>query len=283
MMNKVMAIIRNYLELARPLNLFQAALAILVGYWLVQNPSIDLLIFTMLTVLTFTAGGNAINDYFDLATDRINKPERVIPSGRISRNAALTFAIVMFVIGLLAMIPILNFYTAIIGISALILLIIYTPVLKNLVIIGNLAVSLILGVAFIFTTAVFNQPTVGIIPAGLAFGFNFIREIIKDMEDVSGDSSRNINTLPAKYGKQKAKYLVLFGIILIFTGIPLPFVLGNYGRYYLWTVLLTVEIPLIYVFVGMLSDISKQNCAKMATILKYDIFFGLIAVFLGKF
>ncbi|HMA61784.1 MAG TPA: geranylgeranylglycerol-phosphate geranylgeranyltransferase [bacterium] len=283
MMNKVMAIIRNYLELARPLNLFQAALAILVGYWLVQNPSIDLLIFTMLTVLTFTAGGNAINDYFDLATDRINKPERVIPSGRISRNAALTFAIVMFVIGLLAMIPILNFYTAIIGISALILLIIYTPVLKNLVIIGNLAVSLILGVAFIFTTAVFNQPAVGIIPAGLAFGFNFIREIIKDMEDVSGDSSRNINTLPAKYGKQKAKYLVLFGIILIFTGIPLPFVLGNYGRYYLWTVLLTVEIPLIYVFVGMLSDISKQNCAKMATILKYDIFFGLIAVFLGKF
>lgn len=282
-MNKVMAIIRNYLELARPLNLFQAALAILVGYWLVQNPSIDLLIFTMLTVLTFTAGGNAINDYFDLATDRINKPERVIPSGRISRNAALTFAIVMFVIGLLAMIPILNFYTAIIGISALILLIIYTPVLKNLVIIGNLAVSLILGVAFIFTTAVFNQPAVGIIPAGLAFGFNFIREIIKDMEDVSGDSSRNINTLPAKYGKQKAKYLVLFGIILIFTGIPLPFVLGNYGRYYLWTVLLTVEIPLIYVFVGMLSDISKQNCAKMATILKYDIFFGLIAVFLGKF
>lgn len=282
-MRKAFARIKNYLELARPLNLFQAALAILVGYWLVSNHSLTKLVFTMVTVLAFTAGGNAINDYFDLETDRINKPGRVIPSGRISRRSALIFASAMFIIGLLAMIPILNIYTAIIGLTALILLIIYTPVLKDLVIIGNVTVSLILGVAFVFTAAAFDQPAVGIIPALLAFGFNFIREIIKDMEDVSGDSSRDIKTLPAKYGKDKAKYLVLFGIILIFTGIPLPFILGNYGKYYLWTVLLTVEIPLVYVFAGILSDISKRNCAKMATILKYDIFFGLIAVFLGKF
>lgn len=282
-MKKYLMVIKNYLELARPLNLFQAALAILVGYALVIDPSSEKLLYVLITVLSITAAGNAINDYFDFETDKINKPGRVLPSGRISKKAALIFSIGLFLTSLIFLIPIFNLYTGSIAIMSIILLVIYTPILKNIIIIGNLTVSLILGLAFIFTTAAFGQIEAGIIPALLAFGFNFVREIIKDMEDVSGDKGSGINTLPATYGKQKAKYLAILGIIFIFIGIPIPFVLGIYGKYYLWTVLLTVEIPLIYVLVNLMLDISKKNCAKLSAILKYDIFFGLIAVYLGRF
>ena len=282
-MKKYLMVIKNYLELARPLNLLQAALAILVGYALVADPSPEKLLYVLITVLSIAAGGNAINDYFDFETDKINKPGRVLPSGRISKKEALIFSLLLFLISLIFLIPIFNFYAASIAIMSIILLVIYTPILKNIIIVGNLTVSLILGLAFIFTTAAFGQIKAGIIPALLAFGFNFVREIIKDMEDVSGDKGSGINTLPAKYGKQKAKYLAILGIIFIFIGIPFPFVLGVYGKYYFWTVLLTVEIPLIYVFVNLMLDISKKNCAKLSAILKYDIFFGLIAVYLGRF
>ncbi|MCF7886195.1 MAG: UbiA family prenyltransferase [Candidatus Marinimicrobia bacterium] len=274
---------KSFVELSRPLNLLQAALAILVGYWLVGGGSILELRFAMLTVLAFTAGGNAINDYFDYETDLINKPRRVIPSGRISKKGALCFAIIMFSLGLLALIPIFNLYSGIIAIMSLLLLIIYTPILKNIVILGNLTVSIILGAAFIFTTAVFGQIRTGVVPALLAFGFNFVREIIKDMEDVAGDRKQSINTLSTKYGKQTARYFAILGIMFIFIGIPIPYVLDIYSHYYLWTVLIFVEIPLLYSFINLLQDISKKNCAKLSAILKYDVFFGLLAVFLGRF
>lgn len=281
-MTRFVAKLEAFVELSRPLNLFQAALAIFVGYWLVENATLLKLGFTMVTVLAFTAGGNAINDYFDYETDFVNKPSRVIPAGKISRNSALIFSITMFLLGLLTLFPILNIYTAIIGIISVLLLIIYTPILKDIVIVGNLTVSIILGAAFIFATAAFGEIRAGIIPALLGFGFNFVREIIKDMEDVAGDRSQGIDTLATRLGKQKAKDFALFGIILIFIGIPIPYFIDIYNQYYLWIALIFIEIPLIYSFIKLLKDVSKNNCTKLSAILKYDIFFGLLAVFLGK-
>lgn len=48
-----------------------------------------------LCAVVFTAGSNALNQYADVENDRVNKPHRPIPSGRISHRAALRFSIAL--------------------------------------------------------------------------------------------------------------------------------------------------------------------------------------------
>ena len=52
-------------------------------------------------VFIVTGGGNTINDYFDYKIDIINKPERPIPSGRISLKTTLIYSLSLFTIGII--------------------------------------------------------------------------------------------------------------------------------------------------------------------------------------
>ncbi|MFA7711772.1 MAG: hypothetical protein WCY30_11760, partial [Candidatus Neomarinimicrobiota bacterium] len=63
----------------------------------------------------------------------------------------------------------------------------------------------------------------------------------------------------------------------------IPYFMGIYGIYYLLVLVLTVEIPLIYVIFSIGRDSSATNCGRLAAILKGDVFFGLLAIFVGRF
>ena len=50
-------------------------------------------------VVCYNAAANAINDYFDQETDRINRPNRPLISGDVKPQTALFLAIILFTIG----------------------------------------------------------------------------------------------------------------------------------------------------------------------------------------
>ncbi|MFA9221751.1 MAG: UbiA family prenyltransferase, partial [Sediminibacterium sp.] len=173
----------------------------------------------ILTIVLITAGGNFINDYFDVRVDRINKPDAVYVETKVKRRVVILAHIVATTLGVLisffvgkSMHSYLPFIAAI-GIS--IALGLYTPFFKKRVLSGNLLVSLCIGVIPIwsvwpqlsnlhiaFWTAVF---------AGFAFTLNFSREIVKDIEDAEGDAAENYKTLPVVMGTQTARiYALLF-------------------------------------------------------------------------
>jgi 4-hydroxybenzoate polyprenyltransferase len=84
--------VRAYLQLVRLPNLFTAVGDVVAGYLIVsrgQNLSWrDLLLLSMASVALY-AGGVVLNDYFDRDVDRLERPERPIPSGRVSEHDAL--------------------------------------------------------------------------------------------------------------------------------------------------------------------------------------------------
>lgn len=279
-MKKVLALI----QLMRPLNIIQGAIAVLVTATLFTPfPSLKLLLIGIAIVTCYSGAGNALNDYCDYQIDRINRPERPLPSGRVSRPLALTWASLLFISGTLLGLghnqgPLLG-----IILFALVLLISYSLFFKRLPFIGNFTVALILGMTFLFSAALFGDWRKGIPPAFLAFGFNLIREIVKDMQDIEGDRAVGARTLPIWLGLEPTRNIVLAAIGLLCVGALLPYWLGIYGRYYLWVVLILVDLPLLYVMLALWRDSSSRNCGFLARILKGDVFFGLLAIYLGKF
>lgn len=274
----------GYFRLMRPLNLFQGAIAILVCASLMNGfPPWRIVLLTIAIVWLYIGGGNSLNDYCDSEIDRINRPTRPIPSAQVSRSGALIFSIILFTIGTIFSIPVLNLEVATVLFVSLFFLVTYSTLLKGKPFLGNVIVATILGLTFIFATVIFGDISKGVPPAFLAFGFTLIREIIKDMQDIEGDRAAGANTFPLKYGLDSSKHLVSILTILLITGALLPYILNVYGNFYLLVLIFTVEIPLLFVIFSIQRDCSSRNCFRLSSILKGDIFFGLLAIYLGKF
>ena len=273
-----------YIRLMRPLNLFQGGIAVLVTGTLMKDfPEWQLVLFALGIVWALTGAGNALNDYCDAEIDRVNRPGRPIPRGLITPKAALVFSVALFLTGIILVIPIISAELLVIVGLAIILMIIYSLYLKVRPFWGNLTVALILGMAFLFAGAVFGDIGRGIPPFFLAFGFTLIREIIKDIQDVKGDRKVAARTVPLQYGIPLARRLVFLLTILLMIGALIPYYLHIYGVFYLLVLIFAVEIPLIYFLYSLGRDSSPDNCGRLSSLLKADIFFGLLAIFVGKY
>jgi len=279
-MSKIWALVK----LMRPLNQFQGSIAVLVTATLFETfPPLGNILIGILIVVVYNGAANALNDYCDYEIDRINRPERPLPAGMISRKSALIWAILLFAAGSILGLLYGDPQLLLIMMVALILLVTYSLWFKHWPLVGNVVVALILGMAFLFSATLFGDWTKGLPPALLAFGFNFIREIVKDMQDVAGDVAAGARTLPIKYGLKGARNVVVVATALLIVSTLLPYQLNVYGKYYLGVVIFLVDLPLIYVMMAIWRDYSSRRCALLARILKGDVFFGLLAIYLGKF
>ena len=274
----------GFIKLLRPLNIFQGGIAVLVSMSLFAPlPSWKRVLLALLIVWAYAGGGNALNDFFDAAIDRINRPGRPIPAGLVSRRQALIFAIGLFVSGTLLATPILSPAVALILLAALSILVAYSPLFKVRPLWGNLSVSVTLGMTFLFAAAVFGDPAKGIVPCALAFSFNFIREVLKDIQDIPGDSALGAQTLPVRYGIAAARKVVIGSTLALMAGALLPYLLKIYGIYYLAVLVLGVETTLAYVVYSIIRNPSIGNCGRLAQIMKGNVFCGLLAIFVGRY
>src|SRR5687768_15161994 len=93
---------RAYLELVRVPNLFTAAGDVFAGYLMLSRGVgvewRDLLVLVAASVVLY-AGGVVLNDYFDRDVDRVERPERPIPSGRVAPREVLAFGVRLLGLG----------------------------------------------------------------------------------------------------------------------------------------------------------------------------------------
>ncbi|GAH52020.1 unnamed protein product, partial [marine sediment metagenome] len=93
--------IKVWITILRPFNVLITGTAVFIGALLTGSITpLSKIILAMVSAAFICAGGNVENDYFDVEIDRINKPYRPIPSGRIKRKHALLFSIILTIIGL---------------------------------------------------------------------------------------------------------------------------------------------------------------------------------------
>ncbi|MEE3196495.1 MAG: UbiA family prenyltransferase, partial [Candidatus Neomarinimicrobiota bacterium] len=128
-----------------------AASASLMSAYILDNFHYSIIkLYTLLVVVFYTGAANAFNDYCDYEIDLINRPNRPLSRGLLNSNEALLFSIILFIVGSLVTL-LLPLKATIVSVGlALPLIIIYSLRLKGIPIIGNMVVSMILGLSFIF-------------------------------------------------------------------------------------------------------------------------------------
>ena len=275
--------ISAYINIVRPLNflitfftvIIAAALSYQGGY------SSGKVFLAAITASLTMSAGNIINDIYDLNGDKVNHPLRPLPSGIISLKAALVYYFILLAASLFLSLYISNLNFAV-NLIAVLLLYLYSYKLKRITLGGNLTVSLLTGLTFIYGGIAVNNIYNSIIPALFAFLINLIREIVKDMEDAEGDMREGIISFPSKYGVKTAKNTIIaLGTLLMLFSL-FPYINGNYGSYYIAVIIILVIPVLIYFLISLLKDDSHKNMKKLSFILKLDMVFGLIALYIGR-
>ena len=84
----------GYYRIARPFNAFSGGLAVMLGGYVAGTGAWLNVFLAALTTFVVTGASNAWNDYLDIEIDKINQPQRPLPSGMISPRGAVIFSLV---------------------------------------------------------------------------------------------------------------------------------------------------------------------------------------------
>lgn len=280
-----------YIEIIRPGNVVMALIAVILIAIIEKN--IDLpIILGMIAVFFAMSAGNVINDVFDIKIDTINRPERPIPSGRISLKNARNYAYLLFIcaaiVGFLISFLVNNWIPCIIVLFADIILYLYAYKLKATILIGNLIVGFLTGLCFIFgghiLGAWLNSTEIIIISYFLGF-FAFMmttaREITKDIEDMEGDAKEGIKTFPISYGTRISSILAFVLVLLDCALCPLLYYYNIFNLAYLVIVAIAV-ILFLYSSIILLKNQDPETCHRTSKYLKIGMIIAFVAFAIGS-
>ena len=280
-MNRLLA----FVLITRPGNVVLAGLSITLAAVLVRADLRCLTIWwAVASGMLITAGANVINDIFDLDIDRINKPRRILPAGRMTLRAARLYTIILLACGVIFSI-FAGIFAAFIALSSALLVVAYSKWLKRRPLIGNLVVSLVTALAFIFGALAACAETMrwqsGLFPAVFAFMMHFGREVVKDIDDQIGDHALLARTLPLAYGVGAAQIAASLAFALLLLVVLIPAWRGVYHAPYLWVILLGVYPVLLFAIWQVWRHPAPRQMRFTSNLLKVDMLIGLLAIWLG--
>jgi len=296
----------KFLKLIRYKNLLMLAfMQLLFRYAFLKQQQVPLALadwqygLLVLSTVLLAAAGYVINNIYDVGTDSINKPQNVVVGKGITETAAYNIYIglnisgvaIGFILSNIIMRP--TFASLFILIASL--LYFYATSLKQIMILGNFVVALLLatsvliiGVFDLFpATTGENQAQMAslfsilIDYALFAFMINFIREIIKDIEDVNGDYNTGMNTLPVAIGVNRAAKIALGFAVVAFIMCALycnMYFMQNKLYISVFYAFATVLAPLLYFIVKIFSAKSQKEFHHLSNILKLILFFGILSI-----
>lgn len=298
-----------FLKLSRAPNLLMIiGTMVLVKYFLFEpfhiQVSLNWINFSLLvlSMVVLAAAGNIINDVHDVDTDVINKPHKQTIGKEISETTAYNWFIALNIIGVGIGFYLSNLigkpaFTALFIIPSA-LLYLYATHIKKTILVGNLVVSIMVGMIIVMV-GIFdlfpaitpqNRNTQRVIFSILIdygiFGFlvNFLREMVKDQEDIKGDYNAGMQTLPVVLGRQRTNRLIFMVALLPIAGVL------YYIYEFLYENLLAVAYvlflilgPLLYFLIKIPMAKSRKHYHHLSLLLKLVLAFGLVSIGLYRF
>ncbi|MFC2133767.1 UbiA family prenyltransferase [Bacteroidota bacterium] len=219
-------------------------------------PSLFLTAAGFFSVFLISASILVLNDYFDVETDKINAPDRPIPSNQVSPSEALVFSLLLLGLGI--------FLSYLISIPVLIISIIlslvgflYNRFFKKKGLLGNLMVSFSVGMTFIYGGATVGLPfnKVVLFFALIAALVDLGEEIAADSIDIKGDLLINSKSLAIKYGESAALKISCSILLLVVLISIVPFVLKWFPMIYL----IPIGIMDIFIFYFSIKLLKSGN------------------------
>ncbi len=274
--------IKYFVEILRPANLAITFLSVWGGV-IIALRKFEIDDYSNVFIAAFAAAlingaGNVINDIFDVKTDKSNNKMRPIVRGELSIKEAVIFYVLLNVISLFAL-AFVSEELFVIALFVIVLLFLYSWKLKSLPLIGNMTVAFTTGLVFIYAGMLTPVWLRDVIPFFFAAHINLIREIVKDLEDLPGDSANNILTLPFFIEEKATKWLVLFLTIILIIATVIPYYFFNYEIEYLLIVLFAVDVPLVIFIKELFKKTPRYSL--IHKLLKISMFAGLIAIIAG--
>ncbi|AKA49101.1 hypothetical protein IX51_08280 [uncultured archaeon] len=229
-------------------------------------------IFASIVVFLVTGAGNIINDIVDVDSDRVNHPGRPLVQGTITMSQARAESVILFAAALILAALFISLYAFIMVIIAEALLVSYEYTLKKRGFVGNVSISIMVGLIFIFGGIAVNSTYKMLILFVMASLANLSREVIKDIEDMKGDTDRV--TLPRRYGVRIASAVAVASVLVAVGMSVLPYYLSIFSVYYLGAVAVADALFLLSAYkIGY--PHTSQNLSKFAMIV------GLISFTIG--
>ena len=314
-MKRLAEIIKPYLQLLRVGNLtFVAILLYVMEKW-VATPLLQLeqfgelmpwwiLTLLIVSVVGIAAGGYVINDYFDVKIDRINRPDNLVVTRIISRDAAMNLFYGFTAVGVIAGTVVawwahswtlLFTYVVIPG-----LLWFYSASYKRMFLVGNLVVAfasaivpLLVAIAnadylhHLYQNALAYSPIVGELYvwtggfAAFAFLLTWVREIVKDIEDIEGDREMECRTLPIVWGDKVAKIIATILLVaiatlivyILFAVLPFSHEWKSLPTRY---VVFGLIVPILCSIVLLWAANNRTEYHRVQTIIKFAMFMGML-------
>jgi geranylgeranylglycerol-phosphate geranylgeranyltransferase len=253
---------------------------------------------------TFAAAGaaNALNDLRDVVSDRVNRPARPLPAGRLTVGAAATVAVSLYVASI-ALAACLGSRALLLAGSWVVLTALYAFALKGVPLFGNLVVAavaaspLLMGGVTQGTLALADRATASVVTRagafdergllmlfGLAALLHMARELVKDVEDVAGDKAAGITTFAATAGTSASLTVARVLLVLSMWAATVPFTLGLMGWGYL-ALLVPIEGALAWLLVessrAVEGEWSATSLRRVSNGLKAVMVLGLAAFAAG--
>ena len=253
----------------------------------------------VLATVCIAAGGYIINAVYDRETDTINRPESFMIGRDLSESAAYNWYAAFNIIGVGAGFYLSNviekpsFAAIFIVISGTLYM--YSAAMKQSLLIGNIIVALLLAFSILIIGVFDLFPAITLDNKGnmatlfgilidyavFAFILNFIREIVKDLEDINGDYNAGMSTLPIVLGVSRTVKLV-FALSLIPIGLIIYYINQYlYSSDLIWASaygMLLILAPLLYVTVKLWQAKTQQEFHHISSILKLILLFGIISI-----
>ncbi len=294
----------HYLRLIRWPNLLIIAFSqALVRYGIIlpfmgENHAMSHSMFIALVCSTIlvAAGGYIINDHQDTAVDKVNKPNKVIVGRHIKPSTAMNFYYILTFlgvgIGLWLGYTLGNIKLGLIPLISASLLWVYAYNLKQTPFLGNLVIAILSGLVLL-TEGLFDiMPAITessvelaraifqivLMYSGFGFLISLIREIVKDLEDLTGDKKMHYNTLPIAIGETATKGIIaLLSTMLIAWLVYLTYQQQNWS-YVSYYILLSLIIPTVFIIIGTFKAKTPQSYHQISNLSKLVMLTGLLLI-----
>ncbi|MFQ5711203.1 MAG: UbiA family prenyltransferase [Candidatus Geothermarchaeales archaeon] len=282
-MNAIAQKIRDHASLMRPINSTAIGMAVIAGEIVALGvlPAPKEAMLGFLTGFFVSSSSMVFNDYFDVEVDRVNAPNRPLPSGRMHLREALTAGFSWASMGILCSIFLgpVNLLIAVVFWAVAIL---YNSLGKATGLMGNFMVSVSVAIPYVFGGAAVGRPLDSVIVMFFSISLlaNMGREVAKGIMDVEGDAARGIKTVALRHGVSMASKLTsifLFASIILSW---LPYVFGWLGIPYL-IFIAVADVVIAHSGIRVLSKRGSKEIGSIKAEILVGMFLGLLAFIAG--
>jgi len=240
---------------------FTAGLCAVLGQLLALGalPTFGEMVLGFLSVFFISAAALILNDYFDVESDRINAPGRPLPSGLVTKLDVILLTIGVTILGVLTG-WLISWAAVLVILVVWVIGFLYNWRFKKVFLIGNLMVSLSVGMTFIFGGVSVNRPFAPLVWffAAWVFLINLGEEIAADAMDIEGDRKAGSRSLALVLGREKALKISASLFLTVIAASSLPFILGWLGLVYLPPFILT-DAVMLYALIKLLQVEDDQG------------------------